>query len=230
MHRYVPNTRRRARRARYVHGKPGRPTTSSHIVIYGGGLATIITFSDGSHQDSFSRDVNNRPSNIPTVDGPVQNMTKDARKVVIEGARRKEDEYTLDTTGFQFSRRPKHTRFQDDKAIKAEYYPECMEIIKQLTGAARVIPFHHCMLSTCPLTQSSTYPRYPGSYPSPESRWSQWCFGTSPAFINHPCRFHTTAFAISLLHKHFPNEIPALLRNRLHITNLWRPISRPAID
>ena len=157
-------------------------------------------------------------------------MTKDARKVVIEGARRKEDEYTLDTTGFQFSRRPKHTRFQDDKEIKAEYYPECMEIIKQLTGAARVIPFHHCMLSTCPLTQSSTYPRYPGSYPSPESRWSQWCFGTSPAFINHPCRFHTTAFAISLLHKHFPNETPALLRNRLHITNLWRPISCPAID
>ena len=101
-----------------------------------GHLTYILFPSDGSKL--FRRmDVD------PTVDGPVQNMTKDARKVVIEGAQRKEDEYTLDTTGFQFSR-PKHTRFQDDKEIKAEYYPECMEIIKQLTGAARVIPFHHC--------------------------------------------------------------------------------------
>ena len=108
-----------------------------------------------------------------TVDGPIRNWTKDPCKVVIEDARGKEDEYTLDTTGFQFSRRPsKHTRFQDDGEIKAEYYPECIEIIKQFTGATRVIPFHHSMLSTCPLTRSSTHPRYPGSYPSPESRWS----------------------------------------------------------
>ena len=123
----------------------------------------------------------------PTIDGPVQNVTKDTCKVVIEDARGKEDQYTLDTTGFQFLRRPsKHTRFQDDKEIKAEYYPECMEIIKQLTGATRVIPFHHCMLSTCLLIQSSTYPRYPGSYPSPKSRWSR----TPSAFIINPCRFH----------------------------------------
>ena len=42
----------------------------------------------------------------PTVDEPVQDVTKDTRKVVIEDARGKEDEYTLDTAGFQFFRRP----------------------------------------------------------------------------------------------------------------------------
>ena len=94
----------------------------------------------------------------PTVDGPVQNWTKDTRKVVIEDARGKEDKYTLDTTGFHFSRRPsKHTRFQDDEEIKAEYYPECIEIIKEFTGATRVIPFNHSMWSTRPLTQPCTY-------------------------------------------------------------------------
>lgn len=93
-----------------------------------------------------------------SVDGPVRNWNKDTRKVVIEDARGKEDEYTLDTTGFQFSRRPsKHTRFQDDEEIKAEYYPECIEIIKEFTGATRVIPFNHSMWSTRPLTQPCTY-------------------------------------------------------------------------
>ena len=109
----------------------------------------------------------------PTVDGPAQNWTTDDCKVVIDDARGKEDKYTFDAAGFQFSRHPfKHTRFQDNEEIKAEYYPECAEVIKQLTGATRVTPFNHGMLSTCPLTQS-TYPRYLVSYPSPDSRWSQ---------------------------------------------------------
>ena len=79
-----------------------------------------------------------------TFGGPEGNWTQDVRKVVIEDVRGKEDKYTLGTAGFQFYRRPsKHTRFLDEEEVKAGYYLECIELIKELTGATRVVPFHH---------------------------------------------------------------------------------------
>jgi len=83
---------------------------------------------------------------------PPRNWIVDLRKVEIKDARGNEDKYTLDTVAFQFYRRPaKHTRFQDEEEVKAEYYPECAELIKELTGASRVIPFGHSRLPTYPL-------------------------------------------------------------------------------
>ena len=74
----------------------------------------------------------------------LQNWTFNIRNVEIEDVRGNEHKYTLDTTGFEFHRHPvKHTRFLDDEEIRAEYYPECMEFIKELTGATKVFPFEH---------------------------------------------------------------------------------------
>lgn len=62
----------------------------------------------------------------------------------IENIRGKEDSVSLDTTGFAYYRRPqKHTSFTDDAEIKREYYPESIELVKELTGASRVVPFDH---------------------------------------------------------------------------------------
>lgn len=78
-----------------------------------------------------------------------QNWKEDVRSVQIEDVRGKEDEYSLDTTGFQFFRYPtKHTRFLDDAEIKAEYYPETIELIKKITGATEVILFEHSRFPT----------------------------------------------------------------------------------
>ena len=56
----------------------------------------------------------------------------------------------------------------------------------------------------------------------------------NPPGIGQPSSFahvdHTIAYAIALAHKLFPDEAPALLRNRFQIVNLWRPISHPAVD
>ena len=88
-----------------------------------------------------------------TASDQLRNWTEDIRKVAIEDVRGKEDEYTLDSTGFQFYRRPaKHTRFLDEEEIRAEYYPESIELIKELTGATKVFLFDHSGLFTCPLT------------------------------------------------------------------------------
>ena len=64
--------------------------------------------------------------------------------MAIENVRGKEDQYTLDTAGFQFYKSPaKHTSFSNDQEIQDEYYPESIELLKKLTGASRVVIFDH---------------------------------------------------------------------------------------
>ncbi|KAI6112231.1 hypothetical protein EDD16DRAFT_1171332 [Pisolithus croceorrhizus] len=73
-----------------------------------------------------------------------RNWREDPHFVEIEDIRGKEDNYGLDTAGFQYFRHPaKHTKFTDDEEIKEEYYPESIELIKKLTGASRVVIFDH---------------------------------------------------------------------------------------
>jgi hypothetical protein len=58
--------------------------------------------------------------------------------------RGKESHPTLDKQGFQFGvRDTKHKDFVDDAAIAAEYYPESEQLIKDITGASRVVLFDH---------------------------------------------------------------------------------------
>jgi hypothetical protein len=73
-----------------------------------------------------------------------KNFTPEEKDVVIENLRGKEDSVTLDTAGFQIFTHPaKHKAFVDDAEIKREYYPESIELIKELTGASRVVLFDH---------------------------------------------------------------------------------------
>ena len=37
----------------------------------------------------------------------------------------------------------KHTSFENDEEVEREYYPEPIELVKELTGASRVVPFDH---------------------------------------------------------------------------------------
>ena len=72
------------------------------------------------------------------------NVGRDARSVVIENVRGKEDAFSLDTTGFQFYKHTsKFNTFDNDEAIRREYYSESLEVIKKLTGASRVKIFEH---------------------------------------------------------------------------------------
>ena len=75
----------------------------------------------------------------------------------IENIRGNEDSVSLDTTGFTYYRRPqKYTSFSDDAEIEREYYPESIELVKQLTGASRVVPFDHST-SSAALTTPPSY-------------------------------------------------------------------------
>lgn len=76
-----------------------------------------------------------------------RNFNREEKEVVIENLRGKEDSATLDTAGFQLFTRPsKHKAFVDDDEIQREYYPESEELIKELTGASKVVLFDHSTL------------------------------------------------------------------------------------
>lgn len=55
------------------------------------------------------------------------------RKMTIRDARGMEDQFSLDRSGFTFVNLPsKHRSTEDDETIKAQWYPEVAEIIKEL--------------------------------------------------------------------------------------------------
>ena len=80
----------------------------------------------------------------PTTGIKEQNWISDVRSLEVEDVRGNEHDYTLDICGFQFHRHPtEFTRFSNDKEIRSEYYRECEELLKELTGAAKVVAFDH---------------------------------------------------------------------------------------
>ncbi|EJF63737.1 hypothetical protein BD309DRAFT_182545 [Dichomitus squalens] len=130
----------------------------------------------------------------------------------IENIRGKEHTVSLDTTGFQFYRRAvPHTTFENDEVIEKEYYPQSIELAKELTGASRVVVFDHTIRRRRPDEIADT----------PQKR--------QPVPLVHIDQ--TAESAVARVHRHLPAEdVPKLLANRFQIINLWRPIHHAAWD
>ncbi|KZP25387.1 hypothetical protein FIBSPDRAFT_855933, partial [Athelia psychrophila] len=142
----------------------------------------------------------------------LKNSTSEVHQVEIENLRGKEDSVSLDTAGFQFFKRAaKHTTFTNTEDVEKEYYPESIELIKEVTGASRVVLFDHTIRRRRPGMIDDT----------PEKR--------QPVANVHVDQ--TTAAAIARVHRHLPPaDADALLKRRFQIINLWRPISHAALD
>jgi hypothetical protein len=108
-----------------------------------------------------------------TANGVSRNYSSAAHCVDIENLRGKEDSASLDTTGFQFFRHPqKYTSFASDEEIEREYYPDSIALVKEITGASRIVPFDHSALArSC--NQNAICSLVRRSYPSPPSRRSR---------------------------------------------------------
>ncbi|KAJ6617551.1 hypothetical protein B0H10DRAFT_1948259 [Mycena sp. CBHHK59/15] len=141
-----------------------------------------------------------------------RNFTLDTKEVEIENLRGKEGSATLDTAGFQLFKRPaKHAAFTNSEEIEREYYPESIELIKELTGASRVVLFDHTVRRHRPNEIDD----------SPDKRQP----------VNSAHVDQTNASSVARVHRHLPAEdAPELLKHRFQIINLWRPISHPALD
>ncbi|KAK0430541.1 uncharacterized protein EV420DRAFT_1625133 [Desarmillaria tabescens] len=140
-----------------------------------------------------------------------RNYTLEPKTVTVENYRTKlnSESITLDTAGFQlFSNRP--TQFIKDGEVQVEgYYDESITLLKELTGASKVVIFDHTIRR-----------RRPGeSGDNPDKR--------QPAAIAHVDQ--TFKATIARVHRHLPPEdAPGLLAKRFQIINLWRPIENPS--
>ncbi|KAF9495070.1 hypothetical protein BDN71DRAFT_901109 [Pleurotus eryngii] len=139
---------------------------------------------------------------------PRTNITIDPHEVVIHDARGQEDAVSLDKTGFQFVKHVSQEKdFLDDKAIEANYYKEVEELLKRETGAKRVFIFDH--------TVRRNYEATPGADPD----------------VRGPVqRVHidqTFAASVNRVRYHLPDEADRLLKSRVRIINVWRPIGHP---
>ncbi|KAI1475181.1 amino acid permease-domain-containing protein [Daldinia eschscholtzii] len=120
----------------------------------------------------------------------------------------REDEFTLDKNGFQFYRHVAQEKdFLDDDHIKAVYYPETEQLLKDATGASKIFIFDHTIRRN-PADER-------GGAGTPSRRGP----------VNRVHIDQTYSAALSRVPHHLPaEEASELLKGRVQIINVWRPI------
>jgi len=128
-----------------------------------------------------------------------------AQSVVIHDISGEEAKYTVDSHGFQYVKHEsKEKDFVDDEKIKAVYYPEVEQLLKDTLGASRILIFDHTIRrATSDIRDLAGQLRGPArrvhidqSYSASENR----------------------------VKYHLPDEADELLKKRFQIINVWRPI------
>jgi hypothetical protein len=75
---------------------------------------------------------------------PARNGQMIEHKVTVHDARPVNDALSLDHEGFVLLRHPTAaTNLYDEAIIKSVYYPECERLMKEATGARRVVALDH---------------------------------------------------------------------------------------
>jgi hypothetical protein len=139
-------------------------------------------------------------------------IINDPHQVPIADARRLLADVTLDEEGFGLIR---HTsavgNFYDDEEVRRVYYPEAEAILKKLTGADRVHVFDHTVRRRVPGSEDrrADAPRQP---------------------VPRVHVDHTEKSGPQRVRDLLPDEAEQLLRGRVQIINLWRPIRGPLQD
>ncbi|SPQ18503.1 86c9ad95-6d92-476b-a8b8-d092071b7d5e [Thermothielavioides terrestris] len=121
-----------------------------------------------------------------------------------------EANFTLDNHGFQYLNHTSAEKgFHDDATIRSHYYPECEQLLKDVTGASRVIIFGHQVR------------RGPAD-------WHR--ISANNTRVRGPLhRAHVDQSydgAVIRLREQFPDpeEAAAVMQRRWQIINIWRPI------
>jgi len=139
------------------------------------------------------------------------NIGRDPKPVVVHDARDKQEEYglSLDTSGFQFVKHESAVKeFVDEEKIQNEYYKEVEELLKKETGAKRVFIFDH------------TIRRKPGANLAGYEAQHR-----GPAEQVHIDQ--TFEASVARVHRHLGADADRLLKGRVRIINVWRPIQNP---
>jgi hypothetical protein len=140
------------------------------------------------------------------------NMTPEPHRVPIRDMRPIAAEVELDRQGFALVEQHTAVRdFWDDHEVRRVYYPEAERFIAEKTGASRVFIFDHLQRRRVP----GATRRAPGVPPQPATR----------VHVDHTSRSGPQRVRDLL-----PDEAEELLKGRVQVINLWRPIRGPLQD
>lgn len=162
---------------------------------------------------NYLLDTGERPVNyaFPQPDGtPKRNGVLDPTQVSIHNARSLDEPACLDRNGFE---RIDHTSsvpdLENDDQVREHYYPETEALLKQQTGAVKVVIFDHTIRVDEP--------------------------GREDRGLREPVRYvhndQTERSAIRRVRDHLPaDEAEQRLLERFAIINVWRPIGAPVLS
>ena len=135
---------------------------------------------------------------------PKWNGIDDPREVIIEDARGRESEFTLDHNGFALVKAPTAVSdFYSPEEIKRIYYPEVERLVRDTLGASRVFIFDHNV------------------------RNAERALAAPSRQVHND---HTVNSAPRRVRDHLGAEAEELLKHRFGIVNVWRPIRGPVQD
>ncbi|TAK05999.1 methyltransferase [bacterium] len=139
---------------------------------------------------------------------PVQHTGRyEERAVTIHNGRRGADRLSLDREGFIFINHDTRVAdFYDEDEVRSVYYPEMERLVKELTGASRVLVFDHTLRAEDDQTREEKKVREPVR--RVHNDYTEW---SGPQRVRDLCP---------------AGEAESLLRCRFAVIQVWRPIRK----
>jgi hypothetical protein len=132
------------------------------------------------------------------------------KSVPIHDARAVLDQLSLEKQGFVLRRhKTAVTNFFDEKEVRAVYYPEVEQLLRETTGADSAVAFEHDVRSASKAERAVKGVR-------------------QPVRVVHDD--YTERSAPERVRLYLPQEAEALLKERYAVINVWRPIKGPVLD
>jgi hypothetical protein len=174
--------------------------------------------SDLAHVDAtlnYLAPMAERPRNY-TFDPPPgvarSNSTHEAHTVAIHDARAVESDVSLDREGFAILHHQSAVKdFWDEDEVRRVYYPEVQRVLAEATGASKVYIFDHTLRRRV----RGVDDRAAGTPRQPATR----------VHVDH-----TATSGPQRVRDFFGDEAEELLRGRVQVINVWRPIRGPLRD
>ena len=150
-------------------------------------------------------------TNDPPPGQPRSTVVSESHVLPIRNLRPIAASVSLDREGFDLVRHDTAVKdFYNDDEVKAVYYPEVVRALKHATGADRVFIFDHTTRRRIPGAEDyRTGPRQP----------------VARVHVDH-----TAKSGPQRVRDLLPDEADELLRGRVQVINLWRPIRGPLRD
>jgi len=140
---------------------------------------------------------------------PVRTGASEEHQVPIRDARPLIGRLSLDKEGFVLLRQQSAVKnFYDEDEITSVYYPECERVIKEATGAARVVAFDHIVRNAAMSAKANPIKLPAKRVHNDYTAWSS------------PMRVRQL----------MGEKAEELLKHRYAIINLWRPIRGPVLE